>query len=50
MPIVPTDKELYMHFSGNSKGIRGTARFFRLSYSTVGAAITRYRKKHCIRI
>lgn len=27
MPIVPTDKELYTHFSGNSKGIRGTARF-----------------------
>ena len=47
--MVASSKEIICYFMRTSKGIKGTARHFGLSYSYVGALITRYKKQKGIR-
>ena len=47
--MVASSKEIIRYFMRTSKGIKGTARHFGLSYSYVGALITRYKKRRGIR-
>jgi len=44
-----SEKEIIKQFFRNSKGIRGTARYFGLPKSYVGKIITKYKKKNNIR-
>ena len=46
----PSDAIIYNYFIGHSKGIRHTARHFRLSSSYVGSVISKYRKIHNLMI
>jgi len=43
------DKEIIAYYMRTSKGIRGTARYFGLPVSYVGALINRHIKKNNIR-
>ena len=43
------DNDIIKYFLQTSKGVRGTARHFGLSYSHVGAIINNYKKQNCIR-
>lgn len=44
-----SEQQIVQQFLRNSKGIRGTARFFGLPCSYVGAIINKYKKRKHIR-
>ena len=45
-----TDMEIIRFYRSTNKGIRGTARHFRLSKVYVGKIVTKYLKNHELRI
>jgi hypothetical protein len=47
--MVASSIEIISYFMQTSKGIKGTARHFGLSYSYVGALIIKYKKRRGIR-
>jgi len=44
-----TEKQIIEQYFRNTKGIRGTARYFGLPVTYIGAVINRYKKRNHIR-